>query len=229
MARYASRMSKRAYGQYCGVSRALELVGERWTLLIVRDLLVSPKRYTDLRTGLPRIPTNILSDRLKELERCGVVRRRILPRPEGSIVYELTEYGNELEDVVLQLGRWGAQALSEPGRDEIVTPDSLVMALRTTFQPDAAAGLHVGYELHIGDIIIHARVDDGMLRAAPGPLPDADLVIDAGMALRALMAGELDPAEAVAGGGVQLTGDPELLARFVELFRIRSRHRAVTT
>ena len=96
-----SDMSKRAYGQYCGVSRALEMVGERWTLLIVRDLLVSPKRYTDLRAGLPRIPTNILSDRLKELERCGVVRRRILPRPEGSIVYELTEYVSELEQVVI--------------------------------------------------------------------------------------------------------------------------------
>lgn len=220
-------MSKRAYGQYCGVSRALEMVGDRWTLLIVRDLLVSPKRYTDLRAGLPRIPTNILSDRLKELERSGVVRRRILPRPEGSIVYELTEYGAELEDVVIELGRWGAQALAEPGEDEIVTPDSLVMALRTTFQPDAAAGLHVGYELHIADIVLHARVDDGMLRAAPGPLPDADLVIEPGTALRALMTGELDPGEAIAGGHVQLTGDPELLARFAELFRIRSRHRAV--
>src|SRR5215468_10514447 len=107
-------MSKRAYGQFCGLAHALELVGERWALLIVRDLLVAPKRYTDLRRGLPRIPTNILSARLKSLEQADVVRRRIMPRPEGSIVYELTEYGRGLEDIVLSLGRWGALSLGEP-------------------------------------------------------------------------------------------------------------------
>src|SRR5688572_3869489 len=104
-------MGKRAYGQFCGVARAVEMVGERWAMLIVRDLLVSPKRYTDLREGLPRIPTNILSVRLKELEDAGVVRRRVLPRPSGSVVYALTDYGTELEDIVLALGRWGAKSL----------------------------------------------------------------------------------------------------------------------
>src|SRR4030088_1295484 len=113
-------MAARTYGQFCGVARALELVGERWALLIVRDLLVGPRRFTDLLQGLPRIPTHVLSDRLKELEHGGIVRRRVLPRPAASIVYELTEYGAELEEVVLQLGRWGANALGHPRPGEIV-------------------------------------------------------------------------------------------------------------
>src|SRR4051794_21521564 len=158
-------MSRRAYGQYCGLARAVEILGERWALLIVRDLLVGPKRFTDLRRGLPRIPTNILSERLKELEAAGVVRRRILPRPENGVVYELTEYGVELEDVVLRLGRWGTQLLGDPRQDEIVTADSLVMALRTTFHPTAAHDLAASYELHVGDIVIHASVHDGHLQA----------------------------------------------------------------
>ncbi len=109
-------MAGRAYGQYCGLARAVELVGERWALLIVRDLLVGPKRFTDLRRGLPRIPTNILSARLKELERSGIVQRRVLPRPAAGVVYELTAYGGELEEVVLRLGRWGRNRSGSHGR-----------------------------------------------------------------------------------------------------------------
>jgi DNA-binding HxlR family transcriptional regulator len=213
-------MSSRSYGQYCGVARALEVVGERWALLIVRDLLVGPRRFTDLRRGLPRIPTNILTTRLKELETADVVRRRLLPRPAGSVVYELTDRGLALEPAVLALGRWGARSLGAPRADEIVTADSLVMALRTTFQPGRAVDLHVGYELRLGDVVVHARVDDGALAVAEGPLPAADLVISTGPALRPLLAGELAPDDAVTRGDVQLTGDPRLLRRFVDVFRV---------
>ena len=213
-------MSSRAYGQYCGFARALEVVGERWALLIVRDLLVAPKRFTDLLQGLPGIPSNVLTTRLKELEHAGVARRRILPRPSRAVVYELTEYGLELEDVVHRLGLWGAKAMGDPRPDEVVTVDSLVTALRTTFHPEAARGLRLGYELRVGPTVIHARVDDGTLVAAGGPLPEADLVIEAGPAIKALMAGEMTPAAAIAGGSVQLTGDANLLERFVALFQI---------
>src|SRR6516225_10062018 len=106
-------MAKRAYGQFCGFARAVEVVGERWAFLIVRDLLIGPRRFTDLHRGLPGIPTNVLTARLKELEEAGVVRRRVLPRPEGSVVYELTEYGRELEPTVVELGRWGAKTLGD--------------------------------------------------------------------------------------------------------------------
>ena len=93
-------MVNRTYGQYCGLARALEIIGERWALLIVRDLLVGPRRFSDLRRGLTRIPSNILTARLKEMEQAGVVERRVLPRPAGSVVYELTGHGRGLEDPV---------------------------------------------------------------------------------------------------------------------------------
>lgn len=213
-------VGKRSYGQFCGLARALDIVGERWALLIVRDLLVGPRRYTDLHRGLPRIPTNILSARLKELEEAGVVRRRIAPRPTGSILYELTGYGAGLEDIVLSLGSWGARSMREPSPGDIVTADSLIMAMRSTFQPERAGRLRLGFELRFGDGIVHAIVDRGDLRTAAGPLPDADLVIEAGTALRALMAGEVSPHDAIAGGSVRVTGDPALLARFAEIFQI---------
>jgi DNA-binding HxlR family transcriptional regulator len=213
-------MKKRGYGQYCGFARALEIVGERWALLIIRDLLVGPRRFTDLRRGLPRIPTNILAERLKELEHAGVVRRRALPRPSGSIVYELTERGRGLDDIVLGLGRWGAGSLGDPRPGEIVTPDSLVMALRTAFRPRAAGTLRADFEIRLGEIVVHARVHEGTLEAGAGPLPGPDLVIETGPALRALMAGEIGVAEAIEEGLVHLCGDQDLLPMFVEVFHI---------
>jgi DNA-binding HxlR family transcriptional regulator len=213
-------MKARAYGQFCGLARALEIVGERWVVLIVRDLLVGPKRFTDLRSGLPKIPTNVLASRLKELEAAGVVRRRLLPRPAGSVIYELTEYGAELEDVVIRLGRWGAKLLDQPRADEIITEDSMVMAMRSTFHPESARGLRAGYELHFGDIVIHARVNGGKVDVAAGPLPSPDLVISAGPGIKDLMTGAIGPADAIKNGIVHLTGDPQLLTRFAEIFRI---------
>ena len=213
-------MTKRSYGQYCGLARAVEVVAERWALLIIRDLLVGPRRFTDLNRGLPRIPTNILAARLKELEDAGVVRRRIVPRPAGSIVYELTEYGKELEDVVLSLGRWGARTLGNPRPDEIITVDSMIMALRTTFQAEAARGVRAAYELRMGTIVIHARVADGTVAVGEGELPGADLVIEAGPALREVLAGEVSPSEAIENGSIRVHGEPSLLAQFVQLFHI---------
>ena len=213
-------MISRGYGQYCGFARAAEVLGERWALLVVRDLLVGPKRFTDLLRGLAGIPSNVLSARLKELEHGDIVRRRVLPRPARAVVYELTEYGLELEPVVIAIGRWGAKALGDPRPDETITIGSMITALRTTFHPDAAGGLHAGFELHVGEIVLHARVDDGRVAVGEGPLDGADLVIEAGPGIRALMAGELSPAGAIENGTVELTGDPALLTRFAEIFRI---------
>lgn len=215
-------MPTRPYGQFCGLARALEIVGERWALLVVRDLLVAPRRFSDLHRGLPGIPTNILTSRLKELEQAGVVQRRILPRPSSSVVYELTEYGAELEEAVIRLGRWGAKSMGDPRPEEIVTADSLVMALRSTFRPEAALGRPLGFELRFGEIVIWVRVNDGTLEVGAGPLPGADLTIEAGPVIKALMSGEVSPAEAIANESVRCTGDPALLDRFVEIFQIES-------
>jgi len=224
-------VATRSYGQYCGVTTAVELIGERWALLIIRDLLVGPRRYTDLNQGLPRIPTNILSTRLKELQEAGVVRR--VPLRNCGLVYELTPYGRELEPIVLALGRWGFAAMGDPDPEDVVTPDSLTMALRTSFQPDAAAELPAtDYELHVGDVVLRVRVAAGELRvwqvappASPvgGALPEEepDVVVAAGPGIRRVIARELTPEEAVEAGILHLiAGDPALLDRFAQTFYI---------
>lgn len=215
-------MTTRTYGQYCGLARALEVVGERWALLIIRDLLVGPKRYTDLLAGLPGIPTNVLATRLKEMEHASVVVRRVLERPSGAIVYELTRYGAELDELVLGLGRWGAQAMGEVRPGEITTATALITALRAGFQPERSEGIRVGYELRFGNVVIHALVDDGALETGEGPRPDADLIIEAIAPLAPLLAGEVDATEILADGNVRITGDEADLTRFAALFRIGS-------
>jgi DNA-binding HxlR family transcriptional regulator len=209
-------MTTKTYGQYCGVARALELVGERWALLIVRDLLVGPKRYTDLRAGLPKIPTNVLATRLKELESAGLVERRILPRPSGAIVYELTSYGADLEDVVLALGRWGARSLGELRPDEIITPDILVMALRSTFHP---GNLKAKYELHFGDIVIHTLIDGEKLTVDVGPL-DGAVVLEAFAPIAQLLTGAVDGAAALKSALLKTSGTAKDVDRFAAAFPI---------
>ncbi len=213
-------VSKRSDGQFCGFARAVEIIGERWALLLVRDLLVGPKRFGELQRGLPKIPTNILTARLKELEGAGIVRRRAATRPGGGVLYELTQRGLDLEPAVLAIGRWGAKMLDAPRPDEIVTNDSMIMALRTTFQPEAAAGVHASYELHMGPVLIHALVEDGTLTAAEGPLPGADLRIEAGPALKDVMTGSVAPEDALRSSSVRVSGNPKLFDRFAQLFRI---------
>lgn len=211
-------MAAREYGQYCGITRALELVGERWTLLIVRDLLVGPRRYGELAEGLPRIPSNILAARLKELQEAGLIHR--LPRSR-IIVYELTPYGRELEPVVLALGAWGFKAMGEPREEQIVTPDSMTMALRTAFRPQVAAALPAtGYAAHFGAAELLIRVDGSQLDVTRGDGP-ADLAFSAGPDIRRLISGELAPARAIATGVVEvLHGRRELLSRFAETFHL---------
>jgi len=213
-------MKTRGYGQYCGFARAVEVVGERWSMLVIRDLLVAPKRFTDLHRGLPGIPTNILTARLKELEEAGVIRRRALARPERAIVYELTEYGAELEHVVVGLGRWGAKQLGDPRPDEVVTIDSMITAFRTTFQRSASKGIRTSFEVRMGDIVLHIKVDDGRIDVAAGPMPDAQLKIEAGPAIKALMSRDMTPAEAIKSGAVGLAGNKKLLTTFIDLFKI---------
>jgi DNA-binding HxlR family transcriptional regulator len=164
-------VSKR-YDQYCPVAHALGLVGERWALLIVRELLHGPQRYTDLTANLPKIGTNILSSRLKDLEACGIVSKRRLPPPAASQVYELTEYGHALKPVIRELAIWGIRSLGPPSLDEAPTPHWLEHALDTVFAPVAPTG---SFEFHVGDEV--ASLSDG--EARPGPLDGADVVVSA--------------------------------------------------
>ena len=211
-------MAARDYGQYSGITRAMELVGERWALLIVRDLLVGPRRYGELAGGLPRIPTNILAARLKELQAAGVIRR--VPHSR-VIVYELTAYGRELEPVVLALGAWGFKALGDPRDEQVITPDSMTIDLRTAFQPLVAADLPAtAYAARLGPTELLIRVAGSTLDVTRGDGP-ADLSFAAGAEIRRLISGELSPGLAIETGVVEvLHGHGDLLGRFASTFHL---------
>jgi DNA-binding HxlR family transcriptional regulator len=209
----------RAYLQYCPVAHSLELVGERWALLIVRDLLKGPKRYSDLLAGLPGLGTNILAARLRELEQGGVVRKSKLPPPANVMVYELTEYGAELEEVVAALGRWGFRSLGPPPVDCPMPEGWLVQGARTMFDPARAGDLRETYEVRCGDEVATIRIADGELTADPGGGEDVDAVLELDIGtLFALAAREMDPDDALAHGLAKVEGDPGALARFVSVF-----------
>lgn len=210
--------TKRSYGEACRFAYALDLVGERWALLVVRELLLGPKRFTDLRRGLPHASPNILSERLRELEQAGVVHRRKLPPPAASQVYELTPWGEELEPVVTRLGAWGARSPVPPEHREI-GPDSIVLALRSLFDAGAAAGLEADYELRLGEERFRVEVRDGELELARGAAREPALTIstDAGT-LAALIAGQLPLEVAIESGAARVGGTKREIRRFFALF-----------
>jgi DNA-binding HxlR family transcriptional regulator len=159
----------RPYIQYCPVAHSLELVGERWSLLIVRDLLKGPKRYSDLLAGLPGLGSNILAARLKELEEGAIIRKTKLPPPANVVVYELTEYGAELKPVLHELAHWGARSLGPPLRADVVEPGWLAGALRIALPPTTAC-----IEFRIGDEVAFVAGGD----AAPGPAENPEAVVE---------------------------------------------------
>ncbi|MCI4659379.1 winged helix-turn-helix transcriptional regulator [Cryobacterium zhongshanensis] len=211
-------MAARDYGQYGGVTRGLELVGERWALLIVRDLLVGPRRYGELAGGLARIPSNILAARLKELQVAGIIRR--VPHSR-VIVYELTPYGRELEPVVLALGAWGFKSLGDPREEQVITPDAMTMDLRTAFRPLVAGQFPAtAYSARFGRAELLIRVDGSTLDVTRGDGP-VDLAFAAGPAIRLLISGELAPERAIETGVVEvLRGRRALLGRFASTFHL---------
>src|SRR3954467_1370668 len=150
---------KRTYGDRCGIARALDVVGDRWALLVVRELLLGPKRFTDLRAGLPNLGPDILSQRLRDLEEAGVLTRGTLPPPAASQVYGLTGRGEELESVILGLGRWGSREEFPP--DSELGPDAAVLALKTMFNPARARDFDKSFELHFGENVYGLRVANG--------------------------------------------------------------------
>jgi DNA-binding HxlR family transcriptional regulator len=205
---------KRSYGQYCTVARALDVVGERWTLLLVRELSTGPKRFKDLLEGLPGIGTNLLANRLKRLEGEGIVRRATLPPPAGSNVYELTELGGSLEPVIVALSRWGARLLDAPREEEDLRAGWAAVAMRSAIGRGVAGDRPSTYEFRIDGEAFHVRVRDGeegeRVEVRQGSVPDPDLVVtgDAETFL-AVASGRLSPEEAVQSGALWVEGDRE--------------------
>ena len=209
---------RRTYDDGCAAAHALDLVGERWALLVVRELLLGPKRFTDLRAGLPGASPNVISQRLRDLEGVGIVRRRKLPPPAASRVYELTPWGEELEPVIVRLGRWGARSPSKP-RDAALGVDSLVLSLRTMFDPVAAEGFEASYELGFGEDRFCAVVDDGRFEISRGSADGPDVIVETDSnTLAALIYAGRPLAEALESGDLKIEGDPAAFERFLGLF-----------
>lgn len=211
---------KRTYNDLCGLSHALELVGERWAILILRELSYGPKRFTDIRSGLPSASPNVLSQRLRELEAHGIVSRRTLAPPAASKVYELTEWGRELEPTLRSLGRWAARSPHFPDSGHF-SPSSLAMNLETMFLADRAAGLDVTIGLRLADDAFVLRIAGGELTVERGEAERADALISTDpMTLIGILYYGEDLAAAEEAGAIRIEGDRAAVERLPELFEL---------
>lgn len=208
------------YGQFCGLAKAAWVLGERWALVIVRDLSIGPRRFKDLHQGLPGIPTSVLTARLRELETAGVAERQIAESPQRGVVYQLTEYGHQLQPIIDALGLWGAQRMSSPAPDDIVTNASLAAALRSAYQ-HGTLGTQVTYLVHAGTASAWAQADSSSITVST-QTPDfsPDVTIHAGPEIRLLLAGSMSAAEALQLGVIEVDGPADSLATFCRAFHV---------
>ncbi|MCZ4125862.1 winged helix-turn-helix transcriptional regulator [Streptomyces sp. H39-S7] len=215
-------MEQRTYNQYCATARTLDIVGERWTLLLIRELLTGPKRFGDLQASLRGLGTGLLAARLKHLEREGLAHKITLPAPARTPAYALTEAGEELGPAILELARWGLKwSMGQRRPSETFHPGWAMLGLRACFDPAAATGLHAVYEFRIDAEVFHARVDDGLLEVLQGPAqhPDVTLTLDQETFLR-LTSQDLTLMEAIDIGAASASGDRKALRKLSGLFRL---------
>lgn len=214
-------MTGRSYEHYCAIAKALDLVGERWTLLVVRELLGGPKRYTDLLDGIPGVSTDMLAARLKSLEESELVERRTLPPPAASVVYELTAHGRKLEGTLRELAIFGASLLDRRKGEEFRI-QWLAFPLRMMFRPERAGGETLVVQFETGGEVLHARIHDGAIETELGPAASPDVVVAGDIATIALAARDRAAAkEARAKGKLRVTGTKENVRRYAEMFGLR--------
>jgi DNA-binding HxlR family transcriptional regulator len=167
----------RSYRQFCALARALDVVGERWTLLILRELLLGPRRFRDLLDGLPQIGPNLLTARLRHLEAEGLIAQEVLPPPAASRVYVLTDRGRGLDESLVALARWGMDPIEPPRRDDRLNPTWYALALRAAFRPERAEHISEAYEFRTDGVTFHARVEEGNADVSQGPAHAPALVL----------------------------------------------------
>lgn len=212
--------ARRRYQDACGTAHALDLIGERWSMLVMRELMLGPRRFGDLRTSLPGLSANVLTQRLEGLEGAGVLRRRRLAPPASVQVYELTEWGREAEPIICGLGKWAARSpLHDPTLP--LSAVSLILSLRTMFDPGKAAGVTVTLGLRFGEEAFTAQVSDGALHADRGEPTRPDAVVTGRPdAFAGLIYGFRSLEELEAEGVVSVQGDRAALARFASLWAL---------
>ncbi|MFA7603076.1 MAG: helix-turn-helix domain-containing protein [Novosphingobium sp.] len=208
------------YDDACGTAFALELLGERWSLLIVRELIFGGRRFSDLRAGLPGISAKVLTERLEGLERARIVRRRQLSPPAATQVYELTPWGHAAEDAIKELGRWAA---ASPDHDPTLplSPASLMLSFRTMFDGARAGGLAVTGAVRVGVERFVVAVAEGRLRAERGEAEAPDFAFEAPVAapIAAAVYGKV-PFDDLAPAGLRVTGDRDAALRYVDCFHL---------
>jgi len=221
-------MTRRSYSQYCGLARALDLVGERWMLLIVRDLAIRPRRFGEILDGLPGLGTSLLSERLKNLEDDEIIERAISGRGRGGVVYRLTSRGQALARALQPLAAWGAMFL-DPTQGDKFSPDWLFFAVRSAFHPEAAAGVHDCYEFRVdNNISFWVTVDDGDIQITQERPRKPDFTLEMALSdLGSIASGQLDPQELIEQGRAKFRGNSRAAGRALTLFgagRTPSRH-----
>jgi len=216
-------VADKLYGQYCGLAKALDLIGERWTLLIVRDLYFGPRRFSDLEAGLRGISTAVLTDRLNRLEAERLIARRTLPPPAASKVYELTPDGQALARALVPLAGWGVRILAanRRKRTEAFRPAWGFLYLRETFDAASARGVHDVYEFHIDDSVISVIVDDGdmqVIEGHTGRAVDVEIHVDAATFID-VGVGRVRGRDAIREGKLRLIGSAAALRRYSSIIR----------
>jgi len=219
-------VTQRSYGQFCAAAKALDVIGERWTLLVVRELLLGPRRFTDLLAALPGLGTSLLASRLKQLEAAGVIRREQLPPPAGSRVYQITDTGLGVGLVVKALADWGARLLDTPGPEEAVRAEWLALHLAVSAPSEAVAGAPETYQVHVDDDVLHIVLTGSGAQARSGPAPYLpDLVIRTDQAtFIELSLGRADLTALVAADRAHVTGDQGSVSRAARLFSSAGHH-----
>ncbi|HZN79243.1 MAG TPA: helix-turn-helix domain-containing protein [Mycobacterium sp.] len=213
-------VGRRKYDDGCAIAQALDVIGERWALLVVRELVLGPKRFTDLLAGLHGASSDVLTQRLRDLSAAGVVRRRRLGPPVSSWVYELSEWGAELEDIILGLAHWVHKS-PHMRYDLPLGADSLMLALKTRFHPPAADGLDATVGIHLGDAHFRVRIADGQIAIDRGEADSTDLVLETDQnTLLSLLGPDGSVDDALTSGQLRLIGDEAIAETFRGLFPV---------
>lgn len=214
-------MARRRYDQHCALAHGLDVLGERWTLLVIRELLLGPQRFSDLESSLAGIGPNTLAARLRQMETDGLVEKRRLPPPAPATVYALTDCGAALEPAIIELGRWGRHRLPATIGHEAFRPGWLLMALKVSFDPEHAADVDAVYELTVSDEPFTVRIQGGAIDVRRGNTADADVAICTDQdTLLALANGTVSPGEAIKGGDLRVEGHKDAARAWFRAFSV---------
>jgi DNA-binding HxlR family transcriptional regulator/putative sterol carrier protein len=215
-------MGQHGYQQFCALARALDVIGDRWTLLIIRELRPGPRRFTDLVDGLSGISRKLLTDRLRDLEREGIIARRALPPPAARQVYELTDDGRDLATAMVPLMRWGVRRIGERQPGQSFRPRWVSVAMVSLADHEAAKGVRETYQYVVGDGAFHFTIDDGAIDVHDGRAADPSVVVTTDEETWADVAsGETTVDDALAEGTMTIAGDPAAARRLRTIFSRR--------